>query len=98
MTDVRQYELTFILPPALAEDEITAMQNTVQGWITDQQGEVIKVSHWGRRRLAYAIQNYKEGYYILMEFKTQPKNIKDLDRRIRLEVGIIRHLIVHVDA
>jgi small subunit ribosomal protein S6 len=94
----RQYELVFILPPTLAEDEITGLEEIVHTWITESSGEVIKASHWGRRHLAYPIQNYKEGYYILLELKTEPKNIKDLDRRIRLEASIIRHLFVRVDA
>jgi small subunit ribosomal protein S6 len=95
--DSRQYELIFILPPTLAEDETAAIVDAVQGWITEPGGEIVKVSHWGRRRLEYVIQNYKEGYYILFEFKADPKSIKDLDRRVRLETSILRHLIVKVD-
>lgn len=93
----RQYELTFILPPSMAEDEVNNIQDTISGWVTGQQGEVTKASHWGRRRLAYPIQNYKEGYYILLEFDSDPEAIKDLDRRIRLNASIIRHLIVRVE-
>jgi small subunit ribosomal protein S6 len=93
---MRQYELTFILPPSLAEDEIRAAQETVEGWITSGSGEITKVSHWGRRRLEYPIENYKEGYYILIEFQSDPAIIRDVDRRVRLDVTYIRHLIVHV--
>jgi small subunit ribosomal protein S6 len=91
---VRQYELIFILPPTLAEDETKAIVDALQEWITEPQGEIVKVSHWGRRRLEYNIQNYKAGYYVLMEFKSESPNLKDLDRRIRLEATILRHLIV----
>jgi small subunit ribosomal protein S6 len=95
--DSRQYELTYILPPSLAEDEITAMQETVQGWIAMHGGEITKVSQWGRRRLAYSLQNYKEGYYILYQFTTAPNNLKDLDRRLRLDTSVLRHLIIRLD-
>lgn len=95
--DSRQYELTYVLPPSLAEDEINSMQETIQGWITMHGGEITKVSHWGRRRLAYTIQNYKEGYYILYHVSTAPANLKDLDRRMRLDTTILRHLIVRLD-
>jgi len=95
--EARQYEVTFILPPALAEDEITSLQDMVQGWITDQKGEIQKLSHWGRRRLAYPVQNYKEGYYILLQILADPAAMNDLDRRMRLDTTIMRHLIVRMD-
>jgi small subunit ribosomal protein S6 len=93
----RLYELTFILPPTLAEDEVSAVQASVTGWITDGKGEVVKASHWGRRRLAYPIQNYKEGYYILLEVNAEPGSLTDLERRMRLEANILRHLVVRVE-
>lgn len=92
----RQYELTFILPPSLAEDEINAVQENVSTWLTNSQGEITRTSHWGRQRLAYSIQNYKEGYYIFIEFNGEPTGLKELDRRIRLDTTILRHLIVRV--
>jgi small subunit ribosomal protein S6 len=95
--DVREYELTFILPPAMSEDEINALQENVIGWITAQQGEVLKNSHWGRRHLAYAINNYKEGYYILLQIKLPGAGLKEIDRRMRLDGTILRHLIVRLD-
>ena len=98
MTELkRQYELTFIIPPTLAEEDIKAIQATVQGWITDQEGEILKENHWGRRKLAYPIQNYKEGYYILLEFESQPSIIKELERRMRLSQEVIRYLVVRAE-
>lgn len=98
MRDVpRDYELTFILPPSLAEDEINQIQDNVQSWITNQSGEIVKASHWGRKRLAYAIENYKEGYYIFLQVKTPPSSWKDVDRRMRLDSNILRHLVVRMD-
>lgn len=93
----RQYELTFILPPSLAEDEINAVQENVSTWLSNNQGEITRTSHWGRQRLAYAVNNYKEGYYIFIEFTGEPSGLKELDRRIRLDTTILRHLIVRVD-
>ncbi|MFP4322594.1 MAG: 30S ribosomal protein S6 [Anaerolineales bacterium] len=95
--ETRDYELIFIMPPTLAEDEISEVEETVTGWISSHEGEITKNSHWGRRRLAYPIQNYKEGYYILFEMKTNPDSIKDIERRIRLYDPIIRHLVVRID-
>lgn len=94
---LRQYELTFILPPSLAEDEINEIEERVTNWITGKQGNIIKTSHWGRMKMAYPIQSYKEGYYILMEFVGEAAEIQDLNRRIRLDDNIIRHLFVRVE-
>lgn len=94
-TTKRHYEVTFILPPALGEEETNNLQNNVQGWITDQGGEIVKVNHWGRRRLAYNIKTYKEGYYILIEFDAPPSAIRELDRRMRLDTNFLRHLIIN---
>ncbi len=93
----RQYELTFILPPATAEAEIEVLLGTIQGWITESGGEIVKATHWGRRKLAYPIQNYKEGYYILLEYKADSLAIKDLERRLRLDASVLRHLVIAQD-
>src|SRR3990172_5589569 len=93
----RRYELTFILPPTLAEEDLNATLQTIQGWITDRSGEIVKVNHWGRRKLAYPVQNYKEGYYVLIEFQNDAATMKELDRRLRLEAGVLRYLLVHAE-
>lgn len=93
----RQYELTFILPPSTPEAEIEVLLGTVQGWITESGGEIVKATHWGRRKLAYSIQNYKEGYYILLEYKADSRSIQDLERRLRLDASVLRHLVIVQD-
>ena len=99
--DLRPYELTFILPPTLADDEIAEVLERVTGYIVGNQAEdaedspnVTKVSHWGRRKLAYQIDTYKEGYYILLEFDGDPKENDNLERRLRLDASILRHMLI----
>src|SRR5689334_13247037 len=61
---MRNYELTFIVPSDVNEEELNGVVTQIQGWVEGTQGKVNKVDHWGRRRLAYNIAEYREGYYV----------------------------------
>jgi len=94
---VRQYELVFIVQPLVDEDGLNALLARVQQYIEREGGQVSKVEPWGLRRLAYPIQDYWEGQYVLMHFGIEPSRVNPLDRAIRLTEGIIRHLIVQLE-
>ncbi len=93
----RPYELGFIIPSSVLEQDTKRVIEMVKGWVEDLGGEVTNVDYWGRRRLAYPIEDYREGYYVflLMDFPTE--QIKELERRIKLNDQIIRHLVVRQD-
>ena len=90
------YELMFIIDPALEDDAKTATVESVKG-IIEADGEVVNVDEWGMRKLAYPIQKKSEGYYVVIEFKAQPTLPKELDRRLRISDHVMRHLIVNKD-
>ena len=91
------YEVMFIIDPALEDDIKDATVETAKG-IIEADGEVGKVDVWGMRKLAYTIQKKNEGYYVVIEFKANPTLPKELDRRMRISDNIIRHLIINKDA
>lgn len=91
------YEVMFIIDPALEEAKKEATVEKVQGIIA-ADGEVQKVDTWGMRKLAYPIQKKNEGYYVVIEFKANPTLPKELDRRMRISDNIMRHLIINKDA
>ena len=93
----RQYELGFIIPSSVLEQDTRRVIDMVKEWVEDLGGEVTDVDYWGRRRLAYPIEDYREGYYVflLMDFPTD--RLKELERRILLNDQIIRHLVVRPD-
>jgi len=66
-------------------------------WIKAADGEVTNTSHWGRRRLAYNIGTNREGYYVFLEAQLVPENISELERRVKLEANVLRHLVVRID-
>jgi small subunit ribosomal protein S6 len=93
----RQYELGFIIPSSVLEQDTQRIIDMVKGWVEELDGEVTNVDYWGRRRLAYPIEDYREGYYVflLMDFTTE--QLPELERRILLNDQIIRHLVVRPD-
>lgn len=91
------YEVMFILDPALSEEEKKAAIEKVQGVISEH-GELGDTDVWGLRKLAYPIQKKNEGYYVVTEFKADTEFPKELDRRIKISDKIIRHMIVNKDA
>lgn len=90
------YEVMFILDPALEDETKDAAVETVKSIIA-KEGEVGDVDVWGMRKLAYPIQKKNEGYYVVIEFKAQPTLPKELDRRLKISDNVMRHLIVNKD-
>jgi len=97
MSDVRQYELVYILSPDATEQQITELHTQVESIVARYQGEFIKTENWGRRRMAFRIGKHREGTYVLEVFTGTGELTKELDRRLKVIDHVIRHLIVRVD-
>ena len=97
MSEVRQYELVYILSPDATEQQITDLHTQVESIIARYQGEFIKTENWGRRRMAFRIGKHREGTYVLEVFTGTGELTKELDRRLKVIDHVIRHLIVRVD-
>jgi small subunit ribosomal protein S6 len=66
---LRDYELTVVISPSVADDEVTAtLEKKVSQLITERGGSITEVKPWGRKKLAYPIKNYTEGNYVLTLF------------------------------
>ncbi len=91
---MRDYELIFIMQPNLEDEDRTALVEQVQEWITDDGGTVVKVDHWGQRRLAYPIQDYEQGYYVLMNVQMTGAQVREAERRMQISEPILRYLTV----
>ncbi|MBA2356276.1 MAG: 30S ribosomal protein S6 [Luteitalea sp.] len=97
MATHKQYELVYIASPDATEEQLTELQTIVEGIVTKAEGVVDKVDVWGRRRLAYPIGRLKEGHYVVVLFSSEGTLVKELDRRLKVNDLIVRHLIVRVD-
>ena len=90
------YELMFIIDPAIEDEKKDAAVETVKG-IIEADGTVGNVDVWGMRKLAYPIQKKNEGYYVVVEFQASSELPKELDRRLKISDVVMRHLIINKD-
>ncbi len=88
-----KYESVIVLSTTLGEDGIKAMVEKVSNLIS-QNGTLDSVDEWGKRRLAYPINDETEGYYVLFDFTSAPAFPAELDRVYKITEGILRTLIV----
>jgi small subunit ribosomal protein S6 len=88
------YELVFIVQPEMEEEPRNALVDKITQTISDLKGTVQKVDPWGKRRLAYPIKNYREGFYVLVQMDMPPSAVRPLERAVKLMEDIIRYLIV----
>ena len=94
---MRRYELMLVLRPDAPEDRIQAVLDKTTRQITDAGGQIVKAAPWGRRRLAYQIDRYREGSYHILHFDAAPEAIIDLERTLLITEEVLRHLVVRVD-
>jgi small subunit ribosomal protein S6 len=87
-----------IFKPDLGEEAIAEIKERLLKIIADFNGEFIEeVTGWGKRRMAYSIDDYQEGIYLLWHFNGQADTVEELDRVIKISDKILRHMIVKLD-
>ena len=90
---MRHYELVFVLKPTLTEEEMASKIEQIKNLITSNGGEIYNEEKWGRRTLAYPIQNFNNGYYFIFNFKTENSELPGkLEYNLRLDEDVIRFL------
>ena len=90
------YEAVYILDPSLNEEQIAALVEKFKK-VVEANGTVSEVAEWGKRRLAYPIDDLMEGYYVLMTFTAVPAIPAELDRIFRITDGVMRSMIICKD-
>jgi small subunit ribosomal protein S6 len=93
---MHNYELICIVQPDLDETAFNGVLDKVKGWIIESGGNIDKVDVWGRRRLAYTIHKHREGQYVLLNISLKPSAAADLERNIRFQETVIRHMLTLV--
>ena len=91
------YETIFIVDASLEEDAVKALVEKFTGLIA-KNGTVNTIDEWGKRRLAYEINDKTEGYYVLVDFTADGDFPKELDRQYRITDGILRTIIIRKDS
>lgn len=90
---MKNYEIMYICKTAY-EEVIQSVTEKFNSIINKNGGSVEKTDVWGKKRLAYEIQDLAEGIYILVSFQGSPACIKELDRVMRIDDAILRHMII----
>ena len=90
------YEVVYILDPNLGEENTAAMVAKFKT-LVENNGTLAEIDEWGKRRLAYPLNDLNDGYYVLMTFSAKPEFPRELDRILRITDGVMRSLIVSKD-
>ena len=88
------YENTIVAKQDLAEKDLKTLKDKYNELINKSSGKVIKIEEWGLLNLANKIKNYKRGFYIHYKFEGTINTLNEIEKKIKLDSSIIRHLIV----
>lgn len=91
-----KYEVLYIIDPALGEEGTAALVEKFKA-LVEANGTLTSIDEWGKRRLAYPINDLMEGYYVLMTMDTKPEFPAELDRVFKITEGVMRSLITDVE-
>ncbi len=109
---MRDYELTLIIHPDTEPESVTEIAETLKGIITEAGGEIHRIGqlangsgkiverpegNWQKRKLAYPIQKVLEGYYLILQTRMPPDILPTLEKNLRLNESIMRHLVVRME-
>jgi len=91
---MNKYEVMYIISPTVEEEQVKALVEKFNELISEH-GEIEKVEEWGRKKLAYEVQDQKEGYYVLVYFTANPEFPTELERNFKINENILKYLILN---
>lgn len=91
---MRTYEMMIIFKPQLEEEAIQAVLDRTSGIIAQTKGEVEKIDRWGKRRLAFEINDNTDGFYVVMEFTADNEATLEVERVLKITDEVVRFLLV----
>jgi small subunit ribosomal protein S6 len=94
---MRRYELMLVIRPDVADDRSQAVIDRTTRQVVAGGGQIVKVSPWGRRRLAYPIDRHREGSYHIVLFEAPSSVIVELERGLLITEEVLRHLVTRVE-
>lgn len=94
---MRKYEVMYIVKPTLDEEARTAVIAKLHAILTDNGAKIDEVNEWGLRELAYEIEDFKKGYYVVTQFTSGDEAVNEFNRLTRINNDVIRHMIVRQD-
>ena len=92
---MREYELALVIDPSLDEEAVAALVAQMTELITKQHGTVATPKVWGKKPLAYPVNEKTEGSYVFIPFSSEPPALNEIYRVLRYNQQVLRHLVVH---
>ncbi|MFQ5946397.1 MAG: 30S ribosomal protein S6 [Anaerolineae bacterium] len=96
MRGLRPYEILVLIDPRPTDEEVTQLLARLQDTLKELGAEVIRLENWGKRRLAYEIRKQREGTYAVFEVSAEPSMVKEFERQLKLNEGVLRFLSTRV--
>jgi small subunit ribosomal protein S6 len=90
---VRRYELMLVLKPDAPDERAAAVIDRTTRYVVAEGGQIVKVAPWGRRRLAYPIDRYRDGSYHIVVFEAPAEAIAELERSLQITEDVLRYLV-----
>ena len=91
-----KYEVLYIIDPAQGEEGIAALVEKFKAMV-EAEGTLTNIDEWGKRRLAYPINDLPEGYYVLMNYESKPELPAEMERVMKITDGILRCMTTVVE-
>ena len=90
---VRRYELMLVLKPDAPDERAAAVIDRTTRYVVASGGQIVKVAPWGRRRLAYPIDRYRDGSYHIIVFEAPAETIAEMERSLHITEDVLRYLV-----
>ncbi len=90
---MRHYEIVFLVHPDQSE-QVPAMIDRFKGMVISGNGEIHRVEDWGRRRLAYMINNVYKAHYVMINIECGQDILRDIERNFKFNDSVLRHLVI----
>ncbi|HCN60489.1 MULTISPECIES: 30S ribosomal protein S6 [Mammaliicoccus] len=92
---MRTYEVMYVVRPNIEDEARKAVVERFKGILASNGSEIVEEKDWGKRRLAYEIQDFTEGFYNIVRVKSEnDESISEFDRLAKITDDIIRHIVV----
>jgi small subunit ribosomal protein S6 len=91
---MRYYETLYVVRPDLQDEEYSAVLEKFRGIIEKNTGVIVKIDEWGKRKFAYLVKKYDQGFYILMNYCGDPGLTQKLERDLRLDERVLKYITI----
>lgn len=92
------YELVYIVRPTVDEQALAAVNERVERIVAGNGGEITRRDDWGKRRLAYPITKFNEGFYSVLQLNLPPTAVREIERSLKLTEDVLRYIVVRLEA